>query len=117
MPGISPGSDDELYRPNEVAALFGVTTTTVALWARTGRLKSAGRTPGGHRRFRKADVRAFRPGPAADPVRNEMEEDAVRLYEQGWSIRRVAERFGCGYGVMRRILARHTTLRSRSGAR
>ena len=35
-----------------------------------------------------------------------MERDAVRLYEQGWSIRQVADRFSLSYGVMRRIWAR-----------
>jgi len=28
-------------------------------------------------------------------------EDAVRLYEQGWSFRQAATRFECGYGAMR----------------
>ena len=44
-------------------------------------------------------------------------EDAVRLYEQGWSVRQVAAEFDTGYGVMRRVLGRHTTLRNRGGPR
>jgi transposase len=44
-----------------------------------------------------------------------MVADAVRLYDQGWSIRQVAEKFDCSYGAMRRILMKHTTLRNRGG--
>jgi transposase len=47
--------------------------------------------------------------------REQMEVDAVRLYEQGWSIRRVAKEFGVSYGVVRRILMRKTMLRDRKG--
>jgi excisionase family DNA binding protein len=102
--------DDELYKPREVAAMFGVTTTTIALWVRTGRMTCSARTPGGHRRFRESDIQVFQPAP--DPVRDRFEDDAVRLYEQGWSIRQVAERFDVGHGAMRRILLRRTTLRN-----
>ncbi|MDN3351802.1 helix-turn-helix domain-containing protein [Actinomadura sp. DC4] len=44
-----------------------------------------------------------------------MEQDAVRLYEQGWTIRRVADEFGVGYSKMRRILSENTVLRDRGG--
>jgi transposase len=40
---------------------------------------------------------------------------AVRLYERGWTIRQVADRFEVTYGVMRRILQRHGRLRNRGG--
>jgi excisionase family DNA binding protein len=108
--------DDRLLTPREVAKILGVRAATVALWARIGALKPAVLTPGGHRRYRRADVDAF--GAAAehtDPARLRMEYDAVRLYRQGWSIRQVAARFDCGYGAMRRILLRHTALRGRNG--
>ena len=49
---------DELLTPGDVAELFGVGLTTVARWADNGRLDSI-RTPGGHRRFRRADVDAL----------------------------------------------------------
>jgi excisionase family DNA binding protein len=39
----------------QVAAIFGVTTTTVKRWAETGKLPSF-RTVGGHYRFRPEDV-------------------------------------------------------------
>nr|WP_285568913.1 helix-turn-helix domain-containing protein [Actinoallomurus iriomotensis] len=43
----------------------------------------------------------------------QLEQDAARLYDQGWSIRQVADRFDMTYGTMRRILSKHTTLRTR----
>jgi len=108
--------DDDLLTPREAARMLGVRVPTLAWWARTGALKPAVRTPGGHRRYRLADVLAHREAAGRhDPERERMEQDAVRLYEQGWSIRQVAVRFDCGYGVMRRILQRRTTLRSRGG--
>lgn len=109
-------SPDELITPREVAEMLGVRAATVGLWARVGALKPAVRTPGGHRRYRRADVLAFRDGREPDlsrPERERMEQDAARLYEQGWSIRRVAAQFGCDYGNMRRILLQRTTLRKR----
>jgi hypothetical protein len=40
--------------------------------------------------------------------------DAVRLYEQMWSIERVAELFESNYDAMRRLIARHA-MRQRDG--
>ncbi|GAB2813774.1 hypothetical protein GCM10027176_17820 [Actinoallomurus bryophytorum] len=105
-------SDDDLLRPREAAEMLGVRSATIGFWARTGVLRAAVRTPGGQRRYRRADIRAFG---AAQAVPTQMEADAVRLYEQGWPIRRVAAQFGCGYSRMRRILLRHTRLRTRWG--
>src|SRR3954467_3900558 len=48
-------TDDDLLRPREVAHMFGVRPTTVARWAREGRLTAA-RTPGGHRRYLRGEV-------------------------------------------------------------
>ena len=108
--------DDELLTPREVAELFGVRTTTIARWARDGRLTPLW-TPGGHRRYSRADVRALIAAEDRASARTaeeqRMAEDAARLYEQGWSIRQVAERFGCGYTAMYRILSKQTTLRPR----
>lgn len=110
--------DDDLLTPREVAQIMGVRVATIGFWARIGALKPALRTPGGHRRYHRADVEAFRQTTQPlDSERRRMEEDAVRLYEQGWSIRQVAARFDCGYGAMRRILKRHTTLRERNEMR
>ncbi|MGI5232533.1 helix-turn-helix domain-containing protein [Actinoallomurus sp. CA-142502] len=41
------------------------------------------------------------------------EYDAVKLYAQGWSIRQVAQRIGCDYGTIRRVLIWPATLRTR----
>lgn len=50
--------DEQLLRPGQVAALFQVSRRTVADWARAGKLDAI-ITPGGHRRFRPAQVRAL----------------------------------------------------------
>jgi excisionase family DNA binding protein len=108
---ISP--DEQLMTPREVANLFGVRTTTVARWSREGRLKATW-TPGGHRRYLRGDVVQLNRGTGAeqvDPQQERLEQDMVRLYSQGWSIRRVADVFEVNYSTMRRILLRHTTLR------
>jgi hypothetical protein len=99
--------------------MLGVRTTTIARWARDGLIKSTVQTPGGHRRYRRADVRAAQQATGTseelESEQRRMTQDAVRLYEQGWPIRRVAEQFDMGYGPMRRILSKHTPLRSRGG--
>ncbi|MCW2543271.1 MAG: excisionase/Xis, DNA-binding [Frankiales bacterium] len=51
----APGA---LLTPGEVAALFRVDPKTVTRWALAGRIGSI-RTPGGHRRFHEAEVRAL----------------------------------------------------------
>ncbi|WP_349497836.1 helix-turn-helix domain-containing protein [Actinoallomurus iriomotensis] len=107
-----PADFDDLLTPREAAALLGVRTTTVARWARDGVIKPAVHTPGGHRRYRRGEVLALR---TANTTERRIDEDAARLYDQGWPIRRVAAEFGVGYGMMRRILVRRTTLRSRDG--
>jgi excisionase family DNA binding protein len=50
--------ESKLLRAGEVAALLQVSRRSVAAWARRG-LLSYIETPGGHRRFRAADVRAL----------------------------------------------------------
>ena len=37
--------------------------------------------------------------------------DAIRLYEQMWSIERIARLFDFDYDTMRRLIARHATRR------
>jgi transposase len=109
--------DDELLRPREVAEIFGVRPTTIARWAREGKLTPL-RTPGGHGRYTRSGIRALlaeNPEDPEDAVERRIAEDAARLYDQGWSIRQVADRFDCGYGVMRRILRKQVKLRTRGG--
>lgn len=56
--GWTSVADAPLMTPGEVAQLLRVSPKTVSRWASTGRLRSV-RTPGGHRRFYTADVRAL----------------------------------------------------------
>ena len=49
---------ERLWTPGEVAKLLRVDPKTVSRWALAGRIFSI-RTPGGHHRFRDADVRAL----------------------------------------------------------
>jgi excisionase family DNA binding protein len=108
----TPGPDDDLLRPREVAGLMGVRPTTIARWAREGLLKAV-LTPGGHRRYRRTEIYDLLKAAGADPEQETMEEDAARLYDQGWTIRQVAEKFDCSYGRMRLILRKRTSLRNR----
>jgi excisionase family DNA binding protein len=62
-PGTTP---EPLLKPTEVAAIFRVTVDTVRTWANTGKL-SCTRTPGGHRRYRAAEVYALRDAPPPAP--------------------------------------------------
>ena len=59
--------DGRLLTPGEVAALFRVDPKTVTRWAAAGRISSI-RTPGGHRRFREAEVRELLRRPATSPT-------------------------------------------------
>jgi excisionase family DNA binding protein len=106
---------DDLLRPREVAEIFGVRTTTIARWARSGRLTPM-LTLGGHRRYTRTEINRLLAAQSETDSEELIADDAVRLYHQGWSIRQVADRFECSYGVMRRILNKHTTLRNRGGA-
>lgn len=49
---------EPLLTPGEVATIFRVDTKTVRRWAVAGKLDSV-RTPGGHRRYRRTDVKAL----------------------------------------------------------
>jgi excisionase family DNA binding protein len=55
------GTSERLLTPGEVATLFRVDPKTVTRWAASGRISSI-RTPGGHRRFREAEVRELLEG-------------------------------------------------------
>lgn len=65
----------DLLTPGEVGDMLRVDTKTVAKWAQAGRLSSV-RTPGGHRRFRRAEIEILRGDipagsePAGMPSRN-----------------------------------------------
>lgn len=51
-------AEERMLTPGETARLFGVAEQTLARWARTGKVPSI-RTPGGHRRYREAVIRAL----------------------------------------------------------
>ncbi len=53
---ITIDGDDDLLTPAEVAAVFRVDPKTVTRWSKQGRIKCI-RTLGGHRRYRRAEVR------------------------------------------------------------
>lgn len=53
-----PPAPRKLLTPTEVATMLRVDPKTVTRWAQAGRLASI-RTPGGHRRYDEAEVRAF----------------------------------------------------------
>jgi len=50
------GNEHDILTSAEVAAIFRVDIKTVSRWDNTGHLKATFRTPGGHRRYRRADV-------------------------------------------------------------
>lgn len=54
--------ESDLLTGAEVAALFRVDTKTVARWDKEGKLASALRTPGGHRRYKRAVIEALLKG-------------------------------------------------------
>jgi excisionase family DNA binding protein len=66
--GAPPSFEGRLLRTREVALLFQVSERAVTDWARKGRISSL-RTPGGHRRYPAAQVRALlaATGQAAEP--------------------------------------------------
>jgi excisionase family DNA binding protein len=113
MPEEPVSPYERLLTPREAAARFGVRPSTLARWAREGQI-GARLTPGGHRRYDPDEIRALRGGVEAKDFPT-AECDAVRLYREGWSIRRVAAEFGMTYGSMRRLLRAHLTLRHRGG--
>jgi excisionase family DNA binding protein len=57
-PAQSPGYGDRLLTPAEVAMAFRVDPKTVTRWAASGRITSV-KTPGGHRRYREAEINAL----------------------------------------------------------
>ena len=66
-----PPPDEPLPTPAEVATLFRVDPKTVTRWAKKGKLTFI-RTPGGHRRFREAEVRALLAGESPATARTEL---------------------------------------------
>lgn len=59
----NPLTAEPVMTPAEVAKVFHVGRKTVTRWAIAGKLRSF-KTPGGHRRFYEADIRALLKGGA-----------------------------------------------------
>ena len=53
-----PPGGEELLTPAEVAVMFRVDAKTVTRWAKAGQLRCL-RTPGGHRRYYRAEIDAL----------------------------------------------------------
>jgi excisionase family DNA binding protein len=66
---VSLESSERLLTPGEVALMFRVDPKTVTRWASAGRIGSI-RTPGGHRRFREAEVRSLLTDLTVDATRS-----------------------------------------------
>jgi excisionase family DNA binding protein len=62
----APEDPGEWLTLGQAAVFLGAAQSTVRKWADAGRL-SAFYTPGGHRRFRRADLEAFLTGPRTAP--------------------------------------------------
>jgi excisionase family DNA binding protein len=66
---VSLENSERLLTPGEVALMFRVDPKTVTRWASAGRIGSI-RTPGGHRRFREAEVRSLLTDLTVDATRS-----------------------------------------------
>lgn len=55
---MTANETDDLMKPREVALAFRVTPHAVTRWANAGKLTCV-RTPGGHRRYKRAEVLAL----------------------------------------------------------
>lgn len=52
----------DMLTPAEVSQILHVDAKTVTRWAKSGKLRTAAVTPGGHRRYSAADVSAMLTG-------------------------------------------------------
>jgi hypothetical protein len=74
------GADETPLTAGDIAREFGVTTKQVVNWDKTGVLKAAFRTPGGHRRYHAADITRLRSNLPARSLRDDAgTEEITRL--------------------------------------
>jgi len=64
--GMTQIPHDALLTPGEVARLFRVDPKTIVRWVKKGKLTEI-RTPGGIRRIRESEVRAYLDAPGDKP--------------------------------------------------
>lgn len=120
-----PGEEEQVYTVSEVANAAGVSPQTIREWERRG-LISAGRTPGGQRRFddaARAEARRLAADRRRDKVRGEADirsDEGVELARTGARIRAARLRAGLSQseaaakiGVSRSFLS--TVERGQSG--
>lgn len=79
---------DNVYSPQDAAAVFGITQATLGKWARRGRIGYF-RTPSGQRRYPESEIRRIVNGiPAPDIVRELAEQDQAewtrKWRDEGW---------------------------------
>jgi DNA-binding transcriptional MerR regulator len=106
--------DDTLLTSPEVAQMLGVRVPMVSLLTREG-LLAAVPTPGRHRRYTYAAVRAClearRPIIEEAEARQRRAAIAVQLREQGCTIAEIAAKFDMSHSEIHRILKRHNAQR------
>jgi predicted site-specific integrase-resolvase len=61
---------ERLLSIQEVSIMLGVTVKTLKIWDNEGKLKSAIRTPGGHRRYKLSDIELFMGNNVKDTTKN-----------------------------------------------
>lgn len=106
--------------PREAAELLGVHRETLATWAREGHISVAFITPGGHRRYTRQEIMRVRQGKPAQREPEEKKDIAEKmalLYQQGWTLRQLAEEFGISYGAVHSAIRKRTTMRQWGGPR
>lgn len=54
--GRAVNDNDDLLTPSEAAKLLGIHTKTLERWSREGRIPVAGKTIGGHRRYKREEL-------------------------------------------------------------
>ena len=107
----TPDDPEALLKPVDAARIVGLSAETLGRWAREGKLTCA-TTTGGHRRYRLSEIRQVM-GDTPDPPPEDPEDRAVRLYEEGLSVRRVATRMGWKQTRTLRLLQQRTKMRDR----
>ena len=89
MPDREPAPDPILITAREFARRAGVETETVRRWVRAGKLLPAGKTPGGHLRFRPEQVQELLNPPVAGLA---AKADGKALFERAWQELRTLNR-------------------------
>lgn len=104
--------DEPFLKTTAAAAIVGVSPESLSRWARDGKLTHIA-TKGGHRRFRVSDIQRLMGEGFGTPPESP-EDRAVRLYEEGLSVRRVAARMGWKQTTTLRLLQKRTTMRDQA---